>query len=184
MKTEVIAELLEENERLRERLKGQNESAMTNGKFSDFIFLIVMATAYFGLISFVLHYAFTGILYTISVNPETDITAIVGIYLLCNVFLYFVGAVVTIGQVASIYRDELTDFVYRVCSAVARTIEESDDEDEFDCLDEEIAQHIEEEIKKDLIPKKVAKKRSPQPRGPHGEFASKKKSVKKTVGSK
>lgn len=178
---EVTAELLEENERLRVRLKNYKERELSKTRFSDFVIVIIFAVAYLLFVHFVMWYAQIGVLAVLVGLTEMEASIIIGLYMTANIFLYMIGIMVALWMVLDIYDEQVTNFIHKHASGVARGIEEQEDDDEFEFLDEEIVKNIEEEIKRDLdntgfVDRRMAPKQkttTAQPRGYHGHFVKK-----------
>jgi hypothetical protein len=175
MSTQITAELLEENERLRTRLKGFKQREISSQKFSDFITTLIFAGIYLVCVYVIMSYAELGVVYSISGATSMEESIIMGIYLTANIFLYLIGIIGALWISFDIYDEEVTNFIYKHASRTVQNIEANEEDEEFDFLDEEIVKHIEEEIKKDLDSGYVARRltpKVPQPRDANGRFAS------------
>lgn len=177
MSTQVTAELLEENERLRTRLKTFKMREISSQKFSDLITTLFFAAVYLICVYFIMSYAEVGVNASIFRATSMDASIIMGIYLTANIFLYLIGIIGALWISLDIYDEEVTNFIYKHASNTVQNIEANEEDDEFDFLDEEIVKHIEEEIRRDLDSGYVARRltpKVPQPRDANGRFASKK----------
>lgn len=175
MSTQVTAELLEENERLRTRLKSFKMREISSQKFSDFITTFVFSVIYLVAVYFIMSYAEIGVVASISGATSMEASVIVGLYLTANIFLYLIGIIGAVWIMLDIYDEEVTNFIYKHASKTVQNIEADDEDEEFDFLDEDIVKHIEEEIKRDLDSGYVARRltpKVPQPRDTNGRFAS------------
>lgn len=167
---DVIAELVEENERLRGRLNDERDYRMSNEKMGNFFTLVVFGLIYALALEVVLRFAWNGAMFEISTG-QADISTIVTIFLASKVVLMVFGAMAFLFAVEGLFHEDIIDFLYRVSKAFARFVEENDVEDELDFINGEIAEHIEEQIR--AGGKKIRAIRAGQIRDRLGRFAKK-----------
>jgi len=163
MNVGAAAELVEENERLKGRLKEYKDDAVFKQKASDFATVAVGAVLYFLAVHFILDFAWSGIIYTIYVQPNVNIFMLIVTFLTCKVFLFLVGGFATIWAMINIYNEDIVGFIYSVSSAIVRRVDESKCDDEFEYIDDGLTQCLEDEIKRDLTANGISpcEKRSP-----------------------
>lgn len=171
MKRDVIAELVEENERLRDRLNNERDYRASNEKMGSFFSLVIFGLIYALALEVILRFAWNGALFEISTG-QANISATVTFFLMAKVVLMVFGAMAFLIAAEGIFHDDIIDFLYRVSKAFARYVEETDAEDDFDFIDEAIVEHIEDQIREGED--KIRFVRAKQYRNRLGQFAKKK----------